>query len=83
MPDIVFLCRAWGETEYPCFRVCRSLGEVAKFFADEWFGEEPASANEDVRAQFDDAMECLREGDDFHVDFEIGGIAVERSVESK
>lgn len=88
-----YLCFAWGESDHPVFRYCKTPEEVGRFFGDEWFGEQYEDMRPDRRSDaYEEAMRMVRaERDDpdswdgtdsIAFEFEIGGVRVTRCFES-
>jgi hypothetical protein len=79
-----FLCRAWGETDFPEAALVQTREEIIAFIVSAQFGDTPlAELEEENRqiieeqiAQMDlDVSSCDAK---WEIEFEIGGIGVER-----
>lgn len=78
-----FLCRAWGETELTSAEIVEGWAGVRAFMVREWLGEEDATNGDggntldQLKADFDEHNEDQR-GGAYTLEFEIGGVSVER-----
>jgi hypothetical protein len=78
-----FLCRAWGETDLPSAELVPDWEGVRRFMVREWLGEVHALNDDDtvvldqLKEDFD-AHEEDQRGGEFTVEFEIGGVSIER-----
>lgn len=78
-----FLCRAWGETDLPVAELVTDWEGVRHFMAREWLGEDDApnldgeSTLDTLKEDFD-AHEADQRGGPYSIEFEIGGVSIER-----
>lgn len=76
-----FLCRAWGETELPSAELAHDWEGVRRFLIREWLGEEDEEALLQAKDDFEQYEEDMgTNGGPFSIEFEIGGISIERVV---
>ncbi|MGQ3178856.1 MAG: hypothetical protein ACT6SC_14765, partial [Blastomonas fulva] len=74
-----FLCRAWGETDMPAVELVTDWEGVRRFMIREWLGEEDEEQLLQLKDDFDAHEEKMgRNGGPFAIEFEIGGVSVER-----
>lgn len=88
-PDVeafdAFLCRAWGETDLPSAELVEGWDGVRRFMVREWLGAEDATDYDGtvtldrLKADYDEHIEDER-GDLYEIEFEIGGVSIERVV---
>jgi len=80
-----FLCRAWGETELPSAEIVLGWEGVRRFMVREWLGKDCATDADGtvtldrLKAGFDE-HEAELESCAYIIEFEIGGVSVERVV---
>ena len=78
-----FLCRAWGETDLPSAELVTDWEGVRRFMVREWLGEEDATDYDGtvtldrLKADFEEHEKDQR-GGAYEVEFEIGGVSIER-----
>jgi hypothetical protein len=78
-----FLCRAWGETDLPSAELVAGWEGVRRFMIREWLGEQDATDYDGtvtldrLKEEFDEHEDDMR-GGAFEVEFEIGGVSIER-----
>jgi len=78
-----FLCRAWGETDLPSAELVTDWEGVRRFMVREWLGSEDETDYDGtvtldrLKADFDEHEEDQR-GGAYEVEFEIGGVSIER-----
>ena len=78
-----FLCRAWGETDLPSAELVLDWEGVRRFMIREWLGAEDATDYDGtvtldrLKEDFDEHEADMR-GGTFEVEFEIGGVSIER-----
>jgi hypothetical protein len=88
-PDVeafeAFLCRAWGESDLPSAELVIGWDGVRRFMVREWLGAEDATDYDGtvtldrLKADFDEHEEDQR-GSVYEIEFEIGGVSIERVV---
>lgn len=82
-PAQAFLCRAWGESDFPAAELVPDWAGVRAFMVREWTGSEEATADDgtnyldELKEEFD-AHEEDQRGGPYEIEFEIGGVSVER-----
>lgn len=83
-----FLCRAWGETDLPSAELVADWDGVRRFMVREWLGADDATDYDGtvtldrLKADFDEHEEDER-GSLYEIEFEIGGVSIERVVGSR
>ena len=73
-----YLCKAWGETDLPSASIVNSLRAARSFLIAEWLGAECEEADEAIEQM----QQCWLDEREWALEFEIGGISVERVFEA-